>query len=58
MGFCRSTHHCYVSIGITPFDHRPPPEDDILMRADRAIYQAKAAGGSAFRMACEFSLKA
>ncbi|WP_304796634.1 sensor domain-containing diguanylate cyclase [Lacisediminimonas sp.] len=48
------THHCNVSIGITLFGHQPEPEDDILKRADRAMYLAKAAGGSAFRMSHEY----
>jgi diguanylate cyclase (GGDEF)-like protein len=33
-----------VSIGLAEFDPRHPPEGDLLVSADRALYRAKAAG--------------
>ncbi|MEJ7805150.1 MAG: diguanylate cyclase, partial [Telluria sp.] len=39
-----------ASIGITLFDGEPVSADDLLQRADLAMYQAKAAGRNAFAM--------
>ncbi len=36
-----------VSIGLAEFDPRQPPESDLLVSADRALYRAKAAGRNA-----------
>jgi len=36
-----------VSIGLAEFDPRQPPENDLLVSADRALYRAKAAGRNA-----------
>jgi len=42
-------HHCSASIGVVVFlDHEASP-DDILICADKAMYQAKAAGRNAVR---------
>ncbi|UCV16689.1 diguanylate cyclase domain-containing protein [Quatrionicoccus australiensis] len=42
-------HHCSASIGVVVFlDHEVSP-DDILIWADKAMYQAKAAGRNAIR---------
>lgn len=42
-------HHCSASIGVVVFlDHEASP-DDILICADKAMYQAKAAGRNAIR---------
>lgn len=42
-------HHCSASIGVVVFlDHEASP-DDILIWADKAMYQAKAAGRNAIR---------
>jgi diguanylate cyclase (GGDEF)-like protein len=37
-------HHCTASIGVTLFIHSEARQDDILMRADAAMYEAKAQG--------------
>lgn len=37
-------YHCTSSIGVTLFAGSPDTLDDVLRRADRAMYQAKAAG--------------
>jgi diguanylate cyclase (GGDEF)-like protein len=37
-------HHCTASIGVTLFIHSEASQDDILMRADTAMYQAKEQG--------------
>lgn len=50
-GMAESTveHHCSASIGVVVFiDHEASP-DDILIWADKAMYQAKAAGRNAVR---------
>jgi PleD family two-component response regulator len=36
-----------VSIGLSEFDPQEPPEGDLLVSADRALYRAKAAGRNA-----------
>jgi diguanylate cyclase (GGDEF)-like protein len=43
------THHCSTSIGATLFANDQEPVDDLLKRADLAMYQAKAAGRNALR---------
>jgi diguanylate cyclase (GGDEF)-like protein/hemerythrin-like metal-binding protein/PAS domain S-box-containing protein len=40
-------HRCTASIGVTIFSHRDSDADDILRRADAAMYQAKAGGRNA-----------
>jgi len=46
-------HHCSASIGVVVFlDHEASP-DDILICADKAMYQAKAAGRNAIRFYVE-----
>ena len=42
-------HHCTASIGITLFDGVSLPADELLKRADTAMYQAKAAGRDSLR---------
>lgn len=42
-------HHSTVSIGATVFTHAQDTVDDLLKRADLAMYQAKGAGKSALR---------
>ena len=37
-------HRCTASIGVTLFIHSESSQDDILMRADTAMYQAKEQG--------------
>lgn len=37
-------HHCTASIGVALFIHHEASQDDILKWADKAMYQAKAAG--------------
>jgi len=39
-------HHCTSSIGIVVFSSQNQNQDDILKRADAAMYQAKDAGGN------------
>lgn len=41
-------HHCTVSIGIALFSKQP--QNEIMMQADKAMYQAKAAGRNKVRM--------
>lgn len=42
-------HHTSASIGVTLFDHQPTTVDEILKRADLAMYQSKAAGRNVIR---------
>ncbi|MDH2915503.1 MAG: EAL domain-containing protein, partial [Gallionella sp.] len=42
-------HHCSSSIGVTLFDGRDATADELLKRADVAMYQAKQAGRNAVR---------
>ena len=42
-------HHCTASIGVTLFADRQENVDDLLQRADLAMYQAKAAGRNTLR---------
>lgn len=42
---------CSASIGITLFGRQQEPYDDILKRADHAMYDAKLSGRNAFRLA-------
>jgi diguanylate cyclase (GGDEF)-like protein len=42
-------HHCTPSIGIAVFNGRSGSVDDILKRADMAMYQAKASGRNTMR---------
>jgi diguanylate cyclase (GGDEF)-like protein len=42
-------HHCTASIGITLFLDQPQTTDDLMKRADTAMYQAKAAGRNTLR---------
>ena len=37
-------HRCTASVGVTLFIHTEARQDDILMRADAAMYQAKEQG--------------
>jgi predicted signal transduction protein with EAL and GGDEF domain len=41
-------HNTTASIGITLFDGQPEKSDELLKRADIAMYQAKAAGRNIF----------
>jgi diguanylate cyclase (GGDEF)-like protein/PAS domain S-box-containing protein len=43
------SHHCTASIGITLFRDQPQTTDDLMKRADTAMYQAKAAGRNTLR---------
>lgn len=43
------SHHCTSSIGIALFRHHPLSVDELLTRADTAMYQAKAAGRNTLR---------
>ncbi|MET0858904.1 MAG: PAS domain S-box protein [Telluria sp.] len=43
-------HHCTVSIGVALFVGRDACQDDILVRADKAMYQAKQGGRNAVRL--------
>jgi diguanylate cyclase (GGDEF)-like protein/PAS domain S-box-containing protein len=45
----KRTHHCTSSIGITLFSHEPVKLEELLKRADTAMYQAKAAGRNTLR---------
>ena len=40
------THHCTSSIGVVLFSDHEASTDDILKRADRAMYRAKTGGGN------------
>jgi predicted signal transduction protein with EAL and GGDEF domain len=42
-------HRCTVSIGVALFDHNEVDGDDIVRRADAAMYQAKECGRNAIR---------
>ena len=42
-------HHCTSSVGITLFNDQPASLDELLKRADLAMYQAKAHGRNALR---------
>jgi len=42
-------HHCTASIGATLFFGQEESEDEILKRADMAMYDAKQAGRNAIR---------
>ena len=42
-------HHCTSSIGITLFNDHPATQDELLQRADLAMYQAKAQGRNTLR---------
>ncbi|WP_324778589.1 bifunctional diguanylate cyclase/phosphodiesterase [Thiobacillus sedimenti] len=42
-------HHCTASIGITLFNDQPATQDELLQRADLAMYQAKAQGRNTLR---------
>jgi len=48
MGVLR--HRCSASIGITLFGQGPEPLDDILKRADRAMYDAKSEGRNGYKL--------
>lgn len=43
------THHCSASIGVTLFIGRQATQDEILRRADAAMYEAKQAGRNLIR---------
>ncbi len=43
------SHHCTSSVGITLFRDQPVTIDELLKRADTAMYQAKAAGRNTLR---------
>jgi GGDEF domain-containing protein len=43
------SHHCTSSIGITLFRGQPVAVEELLKRADTAMYQAKAAGRNTMR---------
>jgi len=42
-------HHCTASIGVVLFSDHEARQDEILKRADSAMYQAKEAGGNSVR---------
>ena len=42
-------HHCSVSIGITLFHDQQTPTEELMKRADTAMYKAKSAGRNALR---------
>ena len=42
-------HHCTSSVGVTLFNDHPASPDELLKRADLAMYQAKAHGRNALR---------
>jgi diguanylate cyclase (GGDEF)-like protein len=43
-------HQCTASIGVALFKDREASQDDLLKRADNAMYQAKAAGCNTVRV--------
>ena len=43
-------YDCSASVGVALFGVHPEPVDSLLIRADRAMYQAKAAGRNAYRL--------
>ncbi|MBI5108135.1 MAG: EAL domain-containing protein [Rhodocyclales bacterium] len=45
----RRSHHCSSSIGIAMFDGEPMSAEELMKRADTAMYQAKASGRNALR---------
>lgn len=45
----RRSHHCSSSIGIAMFDCQAISAEELMKRADTAMYQAKAAGRNALR---------
>ncbi len=45
----KRSHHCSSSIGITLFDGKPVSVEDLMKRADTAMYQAKAQGRNMLR---------
>lgn len=44
-------HQCTASLGVAMFTHMDTRPDDILKRADQAMYQAKASGRNQIRFA-------
>ncbi|MBV8617508.1 MAG: EAL domain-containing protein [Curvibacter sp.] len=44
-----ASHACSASIGIVLFEGNQPSVDDLMKRADTALYQVKAAGGRGLR---------
>jgi diguanylate cyclase (GGDEF)-like protein len=42
-------HHCTVSIGVMMFSSQAGSQDDLMERADAAMYQAKEAGRNSIR---------
>ena len=47
--FDQVTHHCSVSMGVALFGEHPESVDEPLIRADLALFQAKAAGRQTLR---------
>ncbi|MDA8256163.1 MAG: EAL domain-containing protein [Betaproteobacteria bacterium] len=45
----KRSHHCSSSIGITLFDSKPVTVEELMKRADTAMYQAKALGRNTLR---------
>ena len=45
----KRSHHCSSSIGITLFDGKPVTAEELMQRADTAMYQAKAQGRNTLR---------
>jgi len=45
----KRSHHCSSSIGITLFDRTPVTAEELMKRADTAMYQAKALGRNTLR---------
>jgi len=43
------THHCSASVGVTLFADQKTNQDDLMKRADKAMYQAKVAGRNRVR---------
>jgi diguanylate cyclase (GGDEF)-like protein len=43
------THHCTVSIGVSMFSNQAGSQEDLMERADAAMYQAKEAGRNSIR---------